>query len=61
MAFREGSSNFTCRACDAEHIAQWYRLPAKDEQKIHCKACKGILFNGKGVHEYTDVRLVQKT
>lgn len=60
MAFQEGTSNFTCGACGAEHIAEWYRLPCREEQKLHCKACKGILFNGKAVHEYTNVRLVHK-
>lgn len=61
MAFEEGASTLTCRDCGAEHRAEWYRSPWRDEQKLRCIACKGSLFNGKDVHVYTDVRLIKKS
>lgn len=60
MAFEEGSAELSCPSCSADHIAKWSRMPVREQQRIRCKACKGVLFEGNTHRDYFQVNLVPK-
>lgn len=57
MAFQEGTETLTCPDCGAKHTARWSRMPFRESQKVRCRACPGLIVNGKLVHDYYDVTL----
>jgi hypothetical protein len=61
MAFEEGTDRLICPDCGAEHVAKWSRMPVREMQTVGCKACGGILFKGRTVHDYFEVDLGQQS
>lgn len=57
MAFEEGTMPLTCRDCGAQHLARWSRMPVRERQQLRCKTCKGVLFEGNTVKDFTDLTL----
>lgn len=57
MAFEEGTEELTCPACGAKHTAQWSRMPVRERTVLKCKACGGILYEGKRHRLYDEPRL----
>ena len=57
MAFEEGIEELACQACGAKHHARWSRMPVRERVRLDCKACGGILYEGKTVRDYGEPRL----
>lgn len=59
MAFEHGTERLTCKGCGATHEAKWSRMPVRESSTIACLACDGVLFSGKGLRDYYQVRLAE--
>ena len=58
MAFEVRTVSLVCPGCSAKHIAKWSRIPVREYQTVVCQACGGILYAGKSVLDYFEVKLI---
>ena len=56
MAFEEGTEQMTCPSCDALHQVRWSRMPVRDLMSVECAACGAVMYRGKTVRDYFEVR-----
>lgn len=57
MAFEEGKTLLTCKACGAVHRVRWFRSPMREPMKLRCLGCSGVLYEGTTVHVYDESTL----
>lgn len=58
MAFEDGTSRKECPECGAWHELKWSRMPVREWATVRCQVCAAFVVNGKTLHDYHQVTLL---